>query len=167
MADIKLIGVDEVSGYDYFLSGNYLWAGKFTANASGTVSTIHFYARSASTIHWKFAIYSDSSGSPGTVLATTAEITTTTEGWQTASITASLVSGTVYWLALIADVAGGATDYGTGVNKYKSATYSGFSFPNNPTGLSNGTRIMKINAWGAEASVSIVPILNSYKMRRA
>lgn len=152
MTDVKLVGVDETEDYDYFLPNNYLELGKFTAEKSGTVSAIHFYSRMTATAHWKFAIYSDSSGSPGTVLASTGEITTTKSGWQTASISATLVSGTVYWLAFVSDTSLGSTDAGTGVQKYKSMSYSGSSFTNNPTELTDGTRIIKINAWGAEAA---------------
>lgn len=77
-----------------------------TPSSSGTVSSLTFRARlsAAGTAYAKGVIYSDNSGSPGTLLAVTDEIsfTNTTQDWQTANFSGanaiSIASGTQYWI---------------------------------------------------------------------
>ena len=69
------------------------------ASSSFTATQMHLYLHSAATGKVKCAIYSDSSGNPGSLLASTSELTNPGSGWQTfTGISQSITSGTAYWL---------------------------------------------------------------------
>ena len=48
---------------------------------------------------YQLAIYSDSSGSPGSLIASSQSATLTGNAWNTVSISANLLANTSYWLA--------------------------------------------------------------------
>ena len=59
------------------------------------------YLHAAVTGKLKCAFYSDASGTPGSKLAETAELTNPGSGWQTfTGLNLSLTNGTTYWLTV-------------------------------------------------------------------
>src|SRR5581483_6749349 len=81
---------------------NYLNGSRFTMPATaGTVTSMSVYVAAvngAPNNKFQMAIYNDSAGSPGTLLASSAAGTLTPNAWNTAAITANLAANTPYWL---------------------------------------------------------------------
>ncbi|MBN2753282.1 MAG: hypothetical protein JXR81_00310 [Candidatus Goldbacteria bacterium] len=83
------------------LSAEFLFGHDFVMSADVTISKLSVKLESAS--DYIIGIYTDNSGSPGTLLSQT-EIKSGTIGWNTASIPATaLVSGSKYWLVSCSD----------------------------------------------------------------
>lgn len=166
MADIKLLGNGDLS-WNQSQSDNYFQVEKFQAVASGTLKSIRLYFSGAGSGNAKVAIYSDSSGSPNALLASASGACAA--GWNTINISdVTIVSGTYYWLAhvVLCDSYLQAVGSG-GVSKYKSVTYSTFTFPDPAgTGFTNDTWSYAHAGWGAESGGSIVPILAQDRRRR-
>ena len=84
-------------GSDYGL----LTAQEFTSSAGGggSVSSMSVYIHSGvgASHQGQLAIYSDSSGTPGSYIASTAVTTLTGNSWNTMPITATLLPSTTYW----------------------------------------------------------------------
>jgi len=84
---------------------NFMNASKFTASATGTVSSISVYVASpvsgSPNNKSQVAIYSDSSGLPGSRLGFSNDAVVTGNSWNVINLTSgvSVTSGTVYWLA--------------------------------------------------------------------
>ena len=117
-------------------------AGPFTAASSGTLTDMTFSgASNAGTVHVTMGVYNDSAGSPGTLLATSAEITvnnTTPQLW-TGAISGSIVSGQAYWIAISFD--GGTVINHDGATpppdgRHGTSTYSAGSLPGTPPSTS-------------------------------
>lgn len=123
----KLIGRDDDSSAaneDH----NYIIHNKWTAAVSGTMN--RFFIRCNVAGNVKCAIYSDSSGAPGTLINSVGS-TAISPGW--VSITfpdTPIVQGTVYWLTINSDTKG-TVGYktGTGLIKYKAFAFA-TDFPN-------------------------------------
>lgn len=121
---------------------SYLVGSTFVASATGTYSgTAHVYCgNGVGTL--LLGVYATSSGSPSgqALIASSGSIAcTATAGWQTASITVPVVSGTTYFLGMNASVSGVATYYSaTGGNGYYgSFTWTGTLPATAPTMTSN------------------------------
>ncbi|HSX17041.1 MAG TPA: hypothetical protein VLH86_02990 [Patescibacteria group bacterium] len=103
-ATIVNLGYNTIGGSTDSSNSNTYEATKFTAGATGTVSTVYGFVGaiigSAPNNKGQAAIYSDSSGSPGTRLGySTGDTTLTANAWNAFPITGtSVTSGTVYWL---------------------------------------------------------------------
>ena len=122
---------------------------RFQAVATGTLKNLQVYSAYNGEL-CKLAIYSDSGALPGTLLATTGEITTTASTWNTASISdVSIVSGNYYWLSIAAGAGFHyrATSAFGGTMRYKTITYSGFSFPD-PAGTLGSTDTYNLSLRG-------------------
>ena len=166
MADIQLIGATPATK-NYPQSANYIEMERVQAIASGTLKYLKVY--SAASAHIKTAIYADSSGSPAALLVASTEQSVVSGSNTVTMPDLAIVSGTYYWIAHIIDAANGTYgNYTGGTSKYKSQTYSGFSFPNPAgTGYSSEDATWDLVGWGAAPGGSIVPILNQYRQRRA
>jgi hypothetical protein len=72
-----------------------------TGSSSQTISTMTVFVRgtvsAAPNNRFRLAVYTDSGGSPGTLVASTAEGTLVANSWNSAPITATLAAGTAYW----------------------------------------------------------------------
>lgn len=113
-------------------------ASQYNSGTGGTVSTLRVYFPAVDTApnnHVKVAIYSDSSGAPGTRLssATAPSTTVTAATWTNVSLgqSVTLTPNTNYWLVFNVD--GANTTYGysngaAGAAKYIAMTYSS-NFP--------------------------------------
>lgn len=73
-----------------------------TGSAGGTVTSLSVYVDAvdaAPANRYQVAVYRDSGGSPGGLLASSATATLTAHSWNTVPLTAPLAAGTAYWLA--------------------------------------------------------------------
>ncbi len=78
---------------------NALSAFPVTATEDGTAISMSVYIANAEAgSQYSLAIYSDAAGSPGTLIANTANQTISSTGWYTAPLAANLTAGTTYWL---------------------------------------------------------------------
>lgn len=112
-----------------------LVATQFTATQTGTIQSISTIA-SGGTGHVMYALYSDSSGKPGTLQANSNAITLSGANTYTGALTVvsggslTITSGSKYWLAFLTDDNGytlDATITSGGTSTYMSKTYaSGF-----------------------------------------
>ena len=76
----------------------------FTASASGSAGAIAFYVDTGNTAPaLRLGVYSDSNGSPGTLLASGTVSSPQSGAWNTATLSGSvsITSGTKYWLAVL------------------------------------------------------------------
>lgn len=132
---------------------NFLLLLKVTAPATGTVTQIQvLFGTTSASAKAKAVIYSDSSGSVGTLLTngTSAEVTGTTNGAVTAftfSTPPSVTSGTAYWIGYIIDTNCfvGTISTSTGTSASKANTYASGA-PSSPTSLTSGTVALQIAA---------------------
>ena len=167
MADVKLIG-GTFSDYNYPQSANYAELERHQAAKTGTLKYLKLYASYGG--HIKAVIYADSSGSPGTRLAAPAD-QAITAGTRIITVPdTAIVAGNYYWVGHIIDqpnvVMGNDTG---GTSKYKSQSYSGFSWPDpgSLSGFSSETATWDLVGWGEEsAGGSVVPLLMSQYRRR-
>ncbi|HKX73574.1 MAG TPA: hypothetical protein VJM32_06145 [Candidatus Saccharimonadales bacterium] len=110
-------------------SHDYIATTKFTAGATGTITTIRAHVGnvvgSSPNNQGQAAIYTDVAGSPGTRLGTTSAITLSPNSWNEYTLTApvSVSSGLTYWIA--------TNNNGTG-STHNNLTYD--------TGTSNQTK---------------------------
>jgi len=128
MATVRLVG--SATDGTNFTGADYFTLGKFTAIATGTLSEIKIYALASGNV--KVAIYADNAGEPGAlIVANNTGQAVTLNQWNTLTIgSAQITQGTVYWIACNADTSGAITrNTGAGTQRYKVATYSGFTFP--------------------------------------
>jgi len=109
----------------------YIVGNKFTLGESGTVTSISLYVATASG-NARVAIYSDSSGSPGTLIVQSGSEAVTT-GWRTFTVTGTSLSPGSYWLCFQVDSSSFKTTYSPtgGVRRLVSYAYGAFpgTFP--------------------------------------
>ena len=143
---------------------NRIWAWPIVASNSGTLQSIgQNIATAAGNVI--FALYSDNSGVPHTLLATTAGAASV-NGWNDQAATAvSIVAGTTYWLAFECD-SGSDIQYSTpnntgSVSYFLPAVYGTFSNPYVPTGSSSSYYVinMRMTYIAAAGYVSIMPVM--------
>jgi len=145
---VKLIGNDDLSLTNGTIGESVKYM-RFAAEKSGSLSDIQIGVGTGNSGNAKVAILSDNSSNPGTVLGSSGS-TAFIAGMNLIPLSApaDIVAGTYYWLAFITS-ASGVSYISTGyANKYKSATYSSFSFSNDPTGLSDGASTYQIAGFG-------------------
>jgi len=117
----------------------------FTASKTGTLNYLmqYDYQGGYSSVG---ALYSNNSGQPGTLLATTSAATTV-NGYTQMQFTTppTVTSGTVYWLATLGNSAyfSQAFAVATATNYYQSCSYP--TFPATASGLSSDTQILTVS----------------------
>jgi hypothetical protein len=142
-------------------------ASSFTCGDNGQVTEIYAYiARAYSTGSGKAAIYADNLGQPGALLAQSSDVSITTDySWVDFELPTpwSVISGTVYWLAICSDEPLKLSIVlESGVRTLNGNTYSeGFSDPFGSVWATDPSGAMSIyaggNMDGSELSVSISP----------
>jgi hypothetical protein len=145
----KLIGVDESTPSSAAYPGNYFFLYRFQAVDTGNVAT--FKIKTSGSGNVKVAIYTDNAGEPGDLLSAVNTITPVVEGWNNITITSTpVVKDSYYWLSYASDAAIGCYQSATGTLRYKTTTYSSFTFPSSAgTGFSSlTTSIGLLAAWG-------------------
>ena len=146
----KLIGTS--AQHSGKTDGNRFQLVQYTAEDTGTISQIHVYSLANTSV--KVAIYTDSSGEPGSLItANDSSQPVSANQWNSLSIPdTSITEGTAYWLAVAneaADVPARETTGNSAPRRAKSITYSSFNFP--PTagsGFASSTRELSIAGWG-------------------
>lgn len=103
---------------------NHILATKFTATSTGTISSLYTHIASpvgsGSNNKGQMAVYADNSGSPGTLLASSGDVTLTGGAWNLFSISpVNVTNGQTYWLAYNNN---GATSGDNNVNYHSGST---------------------------------------------
>lgn len=129
-------------------TANTIRAGKFTALTTGTITEIHAYI--AANANFTYAIYSDQSGSPHTLLASTGTVTLVGGQHNIIPITHTPITfGTVYWLAFNMDTNNAAKYQSTGGNQYNVAATFGSAWPSAMTGGgTTSSNAYNLGGWG-------------------
>jgi hypothetical protein len=148
-------------------SANQKAANIFTAGATGQLSKITVrLKRNTTSGKARAALYANSSGAPGALIAQTQEVTvTTTTGWFDFPFLLgaypSVVNGTAYWLAILTDEAYTLrVNNTTGTINYNADTYSdGFA---NPFGTPSTTASRQICIYATGATPSPTWITGKY-----
>src|ERR1035437_3908742 len=93
--------------------GNYVDFVKIVPSVSGPLVSLQINTVSSYSGNLTLGIYSDLSGSPHTLLASTSPTSLSIGGLQTLNVTSniSIISGTTYWLAMYNTVLSGTTFY--------------------------------------------------------
>jgi hypothetical protein len=111
-------------------AASYFTLAKFTAVATGIVSEIHIYSLASGNV--KLAIYEDVSGEPSTLItASNTGQAVIANQWNTLDIgNTNIIKDNVYWIACNSDTTGATCrSTGIGTQRYRSATYATFTFP--------------------------------------
>lgn len=124
-----------IGNYYYTTAGGSAYPGantltliRITPEVNMTINSIGFVAEQGTSANMKGVIYSDSSGSPGSLLSSGTQVTGTAIGVTlTLPLTTpqSLTAGTSYWIGMITDTGFNlAYKDGTNLGKLASNTYS-------------------------------------------
>jgi RHS repeat-associated protein len=136
----KLVGADSTTSSDGNAAANKFILSRFQAGQSGTLDQIRVNCTAAGFI--KVALYADNSGAPGSLKAADNVTRAVVAGWNNLIIPSfTISSGSYYWLAFNSSAALVGTKTAAGsARKYKTATFSTFSFPGEAgTGFSSDT----------------------------
>jgi hypothetical protein len=148
MATSRLIG--SVTDGTNSTAASYFTLAKFTAVATGIVSEIHIYSLADGNV--KLAIYDDNIGEPDTLItANNTGQAVLANQWNTLNIgNTNVIKDNVYWIACNSDTTGATCrSTGTGTQRYKSATYTTFTFPNPAaSGFSSASYEYCRSGWG-------------------
>jgi hypothetical protein len=122
------------------VAAGYETAFAITPTVSGTVTKIGIHT-TVGAGHQIFAIFADSSGSPGTLLGTTNSVASAV-GWVDGTLATPVyvVAGTPYWIAYETDSGSLTIHYTSGTNtqKYNAHAYGSFANPfGSPTTTTN------------------------------
>lgn len=137
MATGKLFGQSSTLASEVS-AANYVQFVRFQAGANGIAKKLYFYVGSIGG-KAKLALYSDSSSSPGTVLAQSAMSAVSANGWAALDISdVTITSGTYYWLAFHINCYLKYAASGSLARKYKAQTFSeSYIFTDSPSGLTS------------------------------
>jgi|SRR5215471_1886380 len=134
-------------------------SGPYPITEDGTVTDLYFYAvPGSSDQHIRLCLYVDSAGSPGNLVAVTAEILLpafSAAGWVHGPASGSLLNGQSYWVGPWTNE-GSDYKYDTGTLDYKAITYSSVSNPTSPFGTPDGSVGQKSSAYVAYTPAKIL-----------
>ena len=152
---VKLVGQDDATALAGESASIFILE-KYTAVASGNMT--EYRVKSSASGHVKCAIYADSAGEPGALITAMNTGQAVAAGqWNTLTFTSTpITKGTVYWLAFNMDTLGAIGNLLTGadIGRFKSATYSTFTFPNPAgSGFTNYAYGELIAGWGTPTAV--------------
>jgi hypothetical protein len=140
------------------MTANYFYLYRYQATLGGLVDAINFYCNVNGTV--KVALYADSSGTPSTLLSAKNTATSVTGGgFNYVQIPEVVVlQNTYYWLGINMSTSGVArrTARGSGTCRYRSASYSSFSFPNPAgSGFTSNTYGSSVQCYGFEFAIKL------------
>ncbi|WP_345699251.1 Ig-like domain-containing protein [Kitasatospora terrestris] len=126
---------------------NYMNASRYVTGANGgTVSSVSVHVGAvgaAPNNQYQVAIYGDSAGKPGTLVAASGSATLTANAWNTVALTATLTPNTPYWLAYNSNGTGSAVNnlqYATGGTSGYSTSGTAFgTWPSSFGAVSTGS----------------------------
>src|SRR3990167_5441873 len=153
MADIILVGTTAEGGTN--VSANYFVLARFQAVASENGVT-RFKVWSNASGNVKVGVYADNAGEPGARLGYNDTEQAVVAGWNILTVSAvDIVSGTYYWLGGNSSVSGSMRRGTGGTSRYKSSTFSSFTFPDPAgTGFTTATYLYSLAVWGSLGSTS-------------
>lgn len=132
-----LIGINNTGNWSD--TDDYIRMTRYVALGTGTIEELQVYT--GNTGSFKAGIYSDNEGDPDSLLGVNnTGVSGTTSDWTTIALSSSVnvISGTYYWLAVIADIDNTTkSELGSGTTIYKSQSYSS-GLPS-PAGTGYGT----------------------------
>jgi subtilase family serine protease len=101
-AQTLTFGFQSIGNFNDIQDSNYIDGSRFqTGSAKGTLTSMTAYVgniQSSPNNQYQLAIYTDTNGAPGTLLAKSTTGKLTANSWNTLSISASLNANTFYWL---------------------------------------------------------------------
>lgn len=151
----KIIGATEATTTNN--STGFIVYNQYTTGGSAYATSMKVYCRVNSNV--RLAIYSDSSGHPGTLLVESASTALTAGDWRSISITPTLLSAsTAYWLAAQCQTAGG-TGYRSATGfprEYQIQAYGAFPATATPTDQDEYEDGMQV--WGVAEADSLSQI---------
>ncbi len=160
VAQDKLIGADDGTPSAYS-GGNYALIERFQAIESGTMT--EFKIRVAASQSLKLSVYSDSAGSPATLLGSVTDSVVGAGFHTIGGFSIPIVKDTYYWLGVNSSNNSGVGYFlSGGVRKYKPASYGAWTWPNPWSGGFTDDQIHMIAAgWGSTAPPSAPTVTNS------
>lgn len=148
--EIKLVGADDASSGVLTVSHNFIVFGKFTAEASGTMTQFRFRAKTSGNVNIGIYTAHGVTGLPDVLLNSDVTTLGVIAGVNSLSFpSTSITSGTDYWLAYNTDtfdLVGTITVGGT--TRYSALSF-GTGFPNPAGGATGATWINLIAGWGS------------------
>jgi hypothetical protein len=147
-------------------NGNHINVSRFQASSALYVTSIKAKVK-AITGSYQCAIYSDNSGSPGTLLVTSAQVTNPgADGWQTFALqsTQYLQSGSHYWLAIWSDNINAAVYYNSASGTLRwtaGLTYGTWPITLSTVGSSNYQYCIYAVDLGSSTSGNDRPVTNN------
>jgi hypothetical protein len=99
------LGYTLIGGSSTIIAFDNYYGCRFVASQSGTITSMSAYLSSTGIGSVTFGIYADSSGAPGSLLATstTTGSFTTSPAWTSGNISYAITAGTAYWLSIFGD----------------------------------------------------------------
>lgn len=153
---VKLLGSGDETPDTYYAL-NAFFCFKWTAEESGNVT--EFKVKAFDTGNVKVAIYEDNAGEPGDLLNSVDTDQAMAVGWNTITFpSTAVVKDTPYWLAIISDANCPGRRNLTGVVRYRTVAYAGFTFPD-PAGIgfsSTTTSYGVMAGWGEAIAPPVV-----------
>ena len=149
------IGASPDTGYTSLVSADKVTTGPVSA----TVNSISTYVGSPiDTVHnsYYLGIYTDNSGTPGTLVATSTLGTLTAGAWNTLPVSATLSANTSYWLAFFTNTTQGTDPYqyydttATTTHAYMSSVAFAGGLPSTFTASGTSTALHSIYATVSE-----------------
>ena len=152
-------GANAIFSNTYGGSNSKYIAMQVRAGNTTTVNQVSVYVGAVDPVNnqYQVAVYSDNSNSPGTLLATSALATLTSNSWNTVAIPATAITaGSRYWLAYATNTASAAYNNMTYIpnDQFSSYKTTGFSFGSFPASNTFGTTSTDSNAFSIYASSS-------------
>ena len=104
------IGSSSDNGFQHSVSAQRIVTG-VVATTLNSITTYVDNADAGPNNHYIVGIYTDSSGAPGSLIASSAQGTLTAGHWNTLPISASLAASTTYWLAFSTDTTNSSINF--------------------------------------------------------
>ena len=134
-ATTSTFGYSQIGHYTDQLIPGYKDSCRYQAPQSGTINSVSLYIQTANA-QVRFGVYSDQNGKPSQLLAQSNQVTSASNTWVTASLTASIVAGQYYWLTITTTKAiyyyydyasGGSSGYATEPTTTMSSNYGSYN----------------------------------------
>ncbi|WP_354642559.1 Ig-like domain-containing protein [Kitasatospora camelliae] len=146
-AATAVLGTTTVGASTDSADSNYLNGSRYvTGSSGGTVGSVSVYVGAvgaAPNNQYQVAIYNDSAGRPGSLLASSAGATLTANAWNTVPLTATLAANTPYWLVYNSNGSSAAVNNlkfaSGGTSGYSSGQVAYGTWPSSFGAVSTGT----------------------------
>ncbi len=158
-----LIGHDTIGASTDSSNANFINTTRYTAPQTGSITSISVYVSSPISTspnnQFQVAIYANNSGTPGSLIAQSQSGTLTGNTWNTLPVTATLQSGTDYWLAYNTNAANSSsnnTTYDTGSSGQTTWRAQTFGTWPNPFGTPAGSSNTQTSIYASYATSLVI-----------